>query len=358
MLSGIDNQIWQILTERHNLSADYELREMNDLIENFLNEGMPYKRIKLAQKISKRALRRHGKIKLHPFLSSMVNIERGVQQFNTRLRDHISHSVYVYLLGLAFMEKYTYFREIDPLSWKIAALLHDIGYPPEWFAYATRKYLDSVCKASGISLTDNRRINCSLSINNIQTLEFCGTNTFELIDSKLGEWNILQDTHAIDMQRVFSNQLGQGKVNHGILSSLTVLKIVDHLYFKNNRLKYNERRDKDNLTWGVDSFSRQITPAVAAISIHAIISDEIDNVNLEFSPIAYLLVLCDSLQLWNRYSVRRKMYSPNDISIDFQNNPHIKLGQNVENDDFTEVEDIVGNKLLSANFSATVHRRN
>ncbi len=355
-MTGINKQIFDVLKDNRSLSPDYELRDMLELIEHFLSEEEYTKRVRLAKEIAKRALTRHGKESLHPFVSSMVDIERGVQQFNRRLRDHINHSVYVYLLGLVFMEKYHQcFGNIDPLSWKIAALLHDIGYPLEWFSKSIGEYLKAVSEASEVLPNYYYGIRHEVRISQIQLLKFCENhNAFQTIDNKLSNWNILINHHHFDMQQVFTEGLAQGKINHGMLSSLTVLKIIDSLYFRNNRLREEYKSDQSGLDWGEYCFSRQIIPAVAAISVHAV-ADQIDGVQLEVAPIAYLLILCDTLQLWSRYSPGRKMYGSSDISISFQSNT-IFVKSEVDNDDFTEIEGIVVGKLTAENFNLRVER--
>lgn len=280
----------------------------------------------------------------------MVDIERGVQYFHKYLRDHINHSVYVYLLGLTFIEKTPFFGNIDPLSWKIAALLHDIGYPPEWFAYSTRKYFDQVLEASETPVMGNRGIEYSIRIDGIEQLEFSKINAFRTIDNRLRMWNI-----ELNTRRVFKIGLSRGEINHGILSALAILRIVDHLYYVNNTNRSKEKIDDQMLDWGARCFSKQIVEAVTAVSIHAILG-ELGEIQLENTPIAYLLILCDTLQLWNRYSPKRKIYDPNDVTADFEaNNPRFEL--NVDDDDLKEVEDVVNYKLLAEDFRVQVRKR-
>jgi hypothetical protein len=321
------------------------------LVESFLNEDKLIERTELAQSISKQTLKRHKKDgSLHPFLSRMVDIERGVQYFDKYLRDHINHSVYVYLLGLTFIEKTPFFRNIDPLSWKITALLHDIGYPPEWFAYSTRKYLDQVSEANETPVIGNRGTKYSVRIDGIEQLKFSKINAFRTIDNRLKTWNI-----ELDTRRVFKIGLSRGEINHGILSALVILRTVDHLYYMNNTNRSIEKTDDQMLDWGTKCFSKQIVEAVTAVSIHAILG-ELGEIQLENTPIAYLLVLCDTLQLWNRYSPKRKIYGPNDVTTDFEaNNPRFEL--NVNDDDFRKVEDVVNSKLLAENFRVQVQKR-
>ena len=354
--AGINKQILDVLRENH-LPEAYDLEEMRDLIERFLNEDKFSKRTKMAAAISKQALKRHKKNGgLHPFVSRMIDIERGVQHFSKSLRDHISHSVYVYLLGLAFIEKTQHFSTIDPLSWKIAALLHDVGYPPEWFANSIKEYLDEVSKASGTPSNDNTKIRYSSKIHGIELLKFSTVDAFQIIDDRLREWDIHLTPTRPTIRSVFEKDLEEGKINHGILSSLTILRVVDSLYLQNNLERMENMRDGDNLDWGSRCFSRQIIEAVAAVSTHAILN-EIDRIRVQRAPVAHLLVLCDTLQLWSRYSPKRKIYDPSTVSIDFGIN-QILCELAVDDRDFVEVECVVNNKLHSENLRIQVHKRN
>ena len=348
--TAINQQIWEIL-RNNRLQEKYYFNDIRVLVESFLNEDRLPERTQLAQSISKRTLTRHKKDgSLHPFLDRMVDIERGVQYFDKYLRDHINHSIYVYLLGLTFIEKTPFFRNIDPLSWKITALLHDIGYPPEWFAYSTREYFNQVSEVGGTLAMGNRGIEYGVRIDGIEQLEFSKINAFRAIDNRLKMWNIKLNT-----RRVFKIGLSRGEINHGILSALAILRIVDHLYYMNNPDRSEEKTDDQMLDWGVKCFNKQIVEAVTAVSIHAILG-EFGEIHLENTPIAYLLVLCDNLQLWNRYSPKRKIYCPNDVTTDFRpNNPRFEL--NVDDDDLKGVEDVVNDKLHAENFRVQVQKR-
>jgi hypothetical protein len=349
-MTTINQQIWGTL-RNNRLQEKYYFDDTRVLVESFLKEDKLPERTELAQMISKKTLTKHKKDgSLHPFLSRMVNIERGVQYFDKYLRDHINHSVYVYLLGLAFIEKTPFFRNIDPLSWKITALLHDVGYPPEWFAYSTRKYLKQVLEASETTAVSDRGMKYSVRIDGIEKLEFSKIDAFRTIDDRLRTWNI-----ELNTRKVFRSRLSRGEINHGILSALAILRIVDHLYYMNNSDRIKEKIDDQMLDWGTECFGKQIVEAVTAVSIHAILG-ELSEIQLENTPIAYLLVLCDTLQLWNRYSPRRKTYGPNDVTTDFEaDNPRFEF--NVGDDDFKGVEDVVNNKLLAKNFRVQVQKR-
>ena len=177
MMLGVNRELWGVLRQNQ-LPTEFYFEDIRGSVEQFLDAENAEERTEYALSISKQALTRHKKGgRLNPFVSRMVDIERGVQYFSQFIRDHINHSVYVYLLGLTFIEKLEPFREIDPLSWKIAALLHDIGYPPEWFSHSTNEYMKQISEASNTDF----EIKYSVKIKGIEHLEFSKINSFRVI---------------------------------------------------------------------------------------------------------------------------------------------------------------------------------
>ena len=335
-----------------NISSDQEIKRRFGLANNmsdikaFLVEPNFGKRRELAISISKMSLERHGKQDIDPFVNKLAEIESGVQRYNRELRDHINHSVYVYLLGLLFIQKIGLVEILDPLSWKITSLLHDIGYPLQLFSASLKEYLNLVheyrLRVSGLNVP----INYSASITGLENLKFSDENAFLTIERRLEKWNI-----SLDLQTIFDKHQSLGEINHGVLSAMIVLGIIDSLYAEKNPERASSK-EVDGIDWGKSCFDTQILDAVSAICLHDVL-DELDQIHFENSPIAYLLVLCDALQQWNRYAPKLGIYNPMSVEIViFQDNIVCKLA--LPPSRFREIQKTVRDKIQSHVFHISV----
>lgn len=311
-LVGIDKLIHDDVMLDRQILDRFGLVSVNDDIKRFIIEKHFQRRTSLAISISKKSLEIHGKKDIEPFVSRLAEVEGGVQRYNRRLRDHVNHSVYVYLLGLLLMKETNCIDLVDPLCWKIASLLHDIGYPLQLFSSSIKEYLvlfrNHKLKMSGFQAP----LEYSVSLKGLEVLKFSDSDAFTVIENRLGDWGIHQNLRSI-----WEEQQKQGKLNHGILSALITINLIDSLYEKNNE-EHEEHRIIDGVDWGKYCFETQVLPAVAAISLHDIL-DDVESISLEDSRIAYFLVLSDNLQQWNRYQPGRKACSPSSVNIEFCN---------------------------------------
>jgi hypothetical protein len=157
---------------------------------------------------------------------------------------------------------------------------------------------------------DLAQINFYSYITGLEKLQFSTTDAFETIKTRLNLWNIdIQDLKKYCTAPSTSN------LNHGVVSALYVLNIIDSIYYKKNENKL-DRKMIEGIDWGAVCYDSQIIDAVSAIMIHDILH-EVDNISFDTTPIAYLLVLCDTLQEWNRPSRKRKVYNTGSIRLDF-----------------------------------------
>ena len=309
---GINRTIYCTISNS-SILEEFELIEAKNDIKYFLSEAIFENRREKAILISKKALGRHGKEKtLKPFLERLADIEIGVQQYNPVLRDHSTHQVYVFLLGLLFIQRLKLIRIIDPLSWKISSLLHDVGYPLQLFSSSIKDYISLLREYKAEISNIRTQFGYSISLTGLEHLKFSDKDAFDIIENRLREWDI-----NLNLRRIHSCYLKQGKINHGILSALIVLNLIDSLY-----AKYNPEREEHKKVYGIDwgkrCFDTQILNAVSAISLHDLL-DRINIIHFEKSPLAYLLVLCDNLQQWDRYSLGQRTYDPFSIDIKFEN---------------------------------------
>lgn len=230
-------------------------------------------------------------------------------------RDHYVHSVNVFLLGLAIYSQNKNFRDIieneflkTPIinriydtdvekflfEWGIASLCHDVGYPMEITNNQIKKFVDLV------SFNDNKTNSA---------IPYIGFNSFDVLNSiqsskdirplDLLSYNIHNrlGTNLISTkEKLYSfieNMQKSGFVDHGFYSAIILLKwygyLIEDCYI-----------DKDDI-------NHPIVHSAGAILLHNYYKNVLmkepfclGSLRCNQHPIAYLLILCDELQEWNR----------------------------------------------------------
>lgn len=232
-------------------------------------------------------------------------------------RDHYSHSVYVFALGLsifmgnknmrtAFTRRYGIDRaEYNFLKyWGIAALFHDIGYPYEISFLQVQEYGKKTEKEAKkrlkmgygnldayVSLTQDEVAKCGnfmpqgkADINSLLIAAFL--DTFGNITSDRDESAAI--LHAKIRQQV---KCPDKPKDHGYFSAVLLLK---------------ELLKQDDFT-----MTQPILDAIMAIFLHNFYrftyretagenGKHYEQMHLRQQPLAYLLSLCDELQCWDR----------------------------------------------------------
>jgi hypothetical protein len=261
-------------------------------------------------------------------------------------------------------------RTIDPLVWKLASLLHDIGYPVEILGRQMHVLVQEVeaFKHAHLpkrkSLTSRLRLfrkrdsqtpPSMLSERYFRSLEnlYRGDNVFKIIEDRLSNNGI-----DIGLRYYFYEKMREGFVDHGILSAIIMLNLIDVLYAEHNPRnlpqKFEETRDMEGnttyLDWGRNWFDKEIVDAASAISLHNLVTKPIMDdlqINLERTPILYLLVLSDNIQIWRRHSVFRAIYSPDAVQILF-NPKEIRCTLAIAAEEKTEAKDVLERKLIDS----------
>ena len=259
-------------------------------------------------------------------------------------RDHYSHSVYVFALGLAIYETNGAYRDAfrDFYSkqaadereaanlfleiWGLTALFHDIGYPFELpFEQVLSYYEVNHQKRGKDSVFLAYR-----GIENIVALDAPATAHFETlygaefssitqllaydIVQKLGEdYDLTLDTlrETIDSKPVSPENFGL---------------FMDHAFFSAVRL-YRELTRRN----GASGLRTEQVDALSAILLHnslfkfaiAFYKDKVKHkrpLSARRHPLAYLLMICDELQCWDRTAYGRNSRTelhPMDAKFDF-----------------------------------------
>lgn len=229
-------------------------------------------------------------------------------------RDHYVHSVNVFLLGLSIYSQNNSFRNIIEenfnkipeknriyetgiekflFEWGISSLCHDVGYPMEITSNQIKKFVDLVSnneeKSSASPYIGFNNFEVLNSINNsseIRPLDLLSNNIHNRLGTDLKLTKEKLYGFLGDMQK-------SGFVDHGFYSAIILLKWYGYLV----KQYYIDKNDSNH----------PIVNCAAAILLHNYYKNVLmkkpfclSSLKCEKHPIAYLLILCDELQEWNR----------------------------------------------------------
>ncbi len=272
-------------------------------------------------------------------------------------RDHYSHSVYVFALGLAvfrtnsdYRDVYFRFYQKDEWSgrdccemahhflkyWGLSSLFHDIGYPFELPFEQIESYFE-VSK-------EERKNNPFLSFNNLRTFTELDYATVE----KLGR--IYPGTSFESTNEVFAHAISarlSGKYNFTEGKMIKWLEekptkpnqfgyFMDHGFFSATLLLKNIFNSKGEKKDDILELDLESLDAMAAVLMHnslfkfCINGNGVSNyrktkmpLEMKDHPLAFMLMLCDELQCWDRTAYGRNsklQIHPMNVQLDLSEN--------------------------------------
>ncbi len=289
----------------------------------------------------------------------MKKYEENTGDLIEKQRDHFIHSVNVFLLGLAIYSQnksyrdafqtyvinspYEKYYKIDNefsneeflYRWGVAALFHDIGYPVEIIGKQLNKFINDSVKSissaygadTAIDFKDFNEFNTIVKIEPDFADNYTKVyprskflNLFKPTD--IMAQKIATDFESVDVNRVakhldsFVNIMGEsGFIDHGFFSAILVLNSYGYLiqkYAKNH-----------------DFFFYPIVDSATAILLHNYYRNVLQKKPFNLpalhpsqNPLAFLLILCDELQEWNRqpFGIKDKKRSHvNDLNLTIDN---------------------------------------
>lgn len=284
--------------------------------------------------------------KLAKMIELLSEYEHNGSSLLMKHRDHYSHSVYVFALGLAIFETNASYRKIyaayygleaaDSAKtanhylefWGMSSLFHDIGYPFEL-------PFEQVCAYFEIQ-GEKRKNNPFLA--------YSGLGNFGKLDSALNDK--LKTIYGLkepfaDINDLFAFDIAEklGKAYHVDRRAMKMTLeckptspdgfgfFMDHAYFSATMLLRQLSK-----VFPAESFRKEYVDALTAIVLHNslykhsityILNDELNSpFKAEYHPLAYMLMLCDELQCWDRTSYGRNSrteYHPFDCRFVFDN---------------------------------------
>ena len=279
---------------------------------------------------------------------SMVELLSEYESNGSRLlmkhRDHYSHSAFVFILGLAiynsnkkFSDTYNSFYNVNGCDaanhfleyWGLTSLFHDIGYPFELPFEQLESYFE----------VDNKKRH------EAPFLSYSNLNSLIKIDRKIARR--INDIYKDDIYAVFenTNELFAYAITERLAKTYYFTKeqmtrilskkpcnpdeynyYMDHAYFSANLVFQKLFANIDDTS----KFTMEHIDAMTAIILHnslykfSVADYNNPNINiplkLELHPLAYLLMLCDELQCWDRTAYGRmstKELHPVDVNITF-----------------------------------------
>lgn len=253
-------------------------------------------------------------------------------------RDHYSHSVYVFVLGLAIYESNKLYRdeykkyykiqdENEAAShylqyWGLSSLFHDIGYP-----------FEQVCSYFEVE-GDKRELRPFVAYHNLDS--FVALN--DKVKAELAEvileknFNSTNEIFAYVLTKKMGNVYGfsEDKMLEYLIEKPTQPNkfnhFMDHAYFSATVL-FKKLFEEMEIKMQIEHLD-----ALTAILMHNSLykfciahykSEGNKPFKAELHPLAYMLMLCDELQCWDRTAYGRnskKELHPMGCTFDFSNN--------------------------------------
>ena len=265
---------------------------------------------------------------LRNLMDTMKVYEKRASTFTESQRDHFVHSVNVFLLGLQiymgskrFREAFASFNPDNTFGniherflfvWGHAALFHDIGYPIEIASNQAKAFARTI-EAIGNCHSD-RGTSVSVFVWNFDRIAHVSADIW------MGEGQTLDLVDSL--ARRVSERIGVDyKEAHDIISGYVATmrdaRFVDHGFYSAMILLRSMASSMQAAGHSRNRFDNEVVEAAAAILLHNMYRGVFTSDRYPFkcrpmdarsAPVAYLLILCDELQDWNRrkYGIRNK----------------------------------------------------
>lgn len=284
--------------------------------------------------------------KTRRMIELLSEFENAGSRLLMKHRDHYVHSVYVFCLGLAIYRTNSAYRsayknfyniedEIEVAHhylkyWGLAALFHDIGYPFELPFEQVCSYfeVDGVDREKrpymayrglddylGIKKATQRKIAHIYNLGTDKIIASTDQLFAYSIYQALGEYYYFSEEEICSLLSM--KPVKPNKFNHH----------MDHAYFS-AAILFKKLFEEINM-----ELTKECVDSLSAIILHnslykfsiAFYKDKVSNIRLkaERHPLAFMLMLCDELQCWDRTAYgrnsRHELY-PMNCRFDFSNN--------------------------------------
>lgn len=263
-------------------------------------------------------------------LETLSDHEYHTGELLAKHRDHYSHSAYVFALGLAvYAGDEAYRRNFDRFYgysdgegtlrflqyWGLTSLFHDIGYPFQ--------LVHEQMKAYSQELWGNSVSNPYVSFGNLSAFLALDTDTAAALQKALGAPRAFSDLNELFAYTLHVREGYDFSALCGLLKERVVRqpKFMDHGYFSAVILA---RKSLENAQFTVGA---EWLDVLGAILLHNNLNKYdiagAHRIAPQEQPLAYLLILCDELQAWDRLAygkVSKRDPIAWDISVSIGNN--------------------------------------
>lgn len=311
----------------YNMQMDTDRLCLERALERFLDSGIAEDAFDVYYCYIEMFIGKYENAVCRRMVEKLSEFEANGSSLLMKHRDHYSHSVYVFALGLAIFEsnevyrgKYKVFYEFTDDTaaahhfleyWGLSSLFHDIGYAFE----LPFEQIESYFESSG----EKRRDKPFISFNDIRKYITFDKNASRVFNDMYGikedDRDALYDSNdlfALDI----SNKLGKDymKTRSMIRNTLDSKPanpdsfgyFMDHAFFSASVLL----KTLCDIN-GVEKIDHYHIDALTAIILHnslykfAVRSSKSQRFKAELHPLAYMLMMCDEFQCWDRTSYGR-----------------------------------------------------
>lgn len=314
----IDRTLLNLMCELKNISYGERLRKLvNEQLDENLNDyqfvsevfnvlweeniGVPYSKF------------------LETFEPALLHVfAEGEERREKIYRDHYIHQFQVFMLGTYIIDKlYDDFIKNGKLknpeiSWLIAASFHDMAWPVQLYDDWSEDFFKKVFSLD-IKLAHLELKSSFVDQSFLSCMGYLISSLYWFHKKVKLEGNWLADKDTKELVQFFYKEI-TGKKNHCILSSISLLKMVQDFNF--NEKNMIKQRILNNKGQFIEIVEEVFVPSALAIALHdkkvwqeLRKEDDEDNPprilnNMEFEkdPLSFLLIFCDNIQEWGRPS--------------------------------------------------------
>jgi hypothetical protein len=275
----------------------YQAELLNDLWKLLINDAISFLKGKDTRELYHDRMTL-GTEKLFDFLKEFQKFEPILYGSVPNYRDHIAHVFRVYMLGQNIIKSAIGFENIafgrsefvspseKEAMWCIIALTHDLGTSLEKVHVINQSVRSMLQKFGNIPVQE-------IGYSYFTQFGLISEFVVKFLSSDVAEVKEEKDKFTTHIQSKYYQKFlaALGNFNHGVMSSIILMK--DLVYFKESDYKLDQTKSLDKEDARQFMIRREILRAIAAHGC-----DDIYHLGIKNFP--FLLTVCDEMQEWGR----------------------------------------------------------